>query len=354
MDAAQGAVDLLQQFFDALGGGKTVLLGITTLLAQAFNQNIARSINDTLANRELMQTRQRNIEGVNDTLDRVGIDRTSGIGQYISNTADQAKRGAINDAQYDTYMSNVQNWINAQTALTQSEEDLQDTIVALNMAYGKAVNENNAIFKDPETGAYNTQLAQDEKLNLDQTQLNKIMKQADFSEAIAGARNYSISLQQLQALQEKYNGSAENSKEMMDRIAYASDQAQIALEQLYNTGVVSDEMFENMKVAIEQTVEALKEDGEITGQTEKQLNDLISAMARFANMAENMDANQLKKMLLGGLDEYKKKESAVAFNQSQRNRAEENANKGKENIDSQQQIKSILDTANAVQQLIFS
>jgi hypothetical protein len=109
MDAAQGAVDLLQQFFDALGGGKTVLLGITSLLTQAFSQNIARSINDTLANRELMQTRQRNIEGVNDTLDRVGIDRNSGIGQYISATAEQAGKGAINDTQYDTYMANVQN-----------------------------------------------------------------------------------------------------------------------------------------------------------------------------------------------------------------------------------------------------
>lgn len=222
------------------------------------------------------------------------------------------------------------------------------------MAYGKAVNENNAIFKDPETGSYNTQFAQDERANLNQNQINKIMKQADFSEAIAGAQNYSISLQQLQALQEKYNGSAENSKQMMNQIAVASDQAQIALEQLYNTGVISDEMFENMRVAIEQTVEALKDDGEITEQTEKQLNDLIAAMARFSNMAENTDANQLKKMLLGGVDEFRKKENAVAFNQTQVNRAETDANESKANIDSQQNIKDILDVLNAVQQLTFA
>jgi hypothetical protein len=109
MDAAQGAVDLLQQFFDALGGGKTVLLGITTLLAQAFNQNIARSINDTIANYNLGKIREQNISSVNDTLDRVGIDRTQGVGAYISKTADQAKLGALNDAQYDAYMNNVKD-----------------------------------------------------------------------------------------------------------------------------------------------------------------------------------------------------------------------------------------------------
>lgn len=108
MDAAQGAVDLLQQFFDALGGGKTVLLGITSLLTQAFSQNIARSINDMVANRNLGKIREQNIATVGDTLDRAGIDRNSGIGQYIDNTANQAKLGALSDAQYDTYMNNVQ------------------------------------------------------------------------------------------------------------------------------------------------------------------------------------------------------------------------------------------------------
>lgn len=108
MDAAQGAVDLLQQFFDALGGGKTVLLGITALLTQAFSQNIARSINDMVANRDLGKIREQNIATVGDTLDRAGIDRNSGIGQYIDNTANQAKLGALSDAQYDTYMNNVQ------------------------------------------------------------------------------------------------------------------------------------------------------------------------------------------------------------------------------------------------------
>lgn len=352
MDAAQGAVDLLQQFFDALGGGKTVLLGITSLLTQAFSQNIARSINDTLANRELMQTRQRNIEGVNDTLDRVGIDRNSGIGQYISTTAEQASKGAINDAQYDAYMANVQNWINAQTALTQSEEELQDTINALNMAYGKAVGENNAVFKD-ENGL-NTQFANDERLNLNQDQINKIMSQADFSEAIAGARNFSNELQQVQSIQEKYNSSAENAKQQLEQLYVASDRADTALEQLYNTGVIGDDMFNDMKTAIAKVVVDLEESGQATDQTEQELNELIATMGRFVKMAENMDANQLKKTLLNGAEEVQKKQTTRDFNQTQVDRADENAQESQQNISNQQNIKEILDTFNAVQQLTFA
>ena len=352
MDAAQGAVDLLQQFFDALGGGKTVLLGITSLLTQVFSQNMARSVNDVLANKQLMQTRQRNIEGVNDTLDRVGIDRNSGIGRYISNTAEQAKQGAINDAQYDTYMSNVQNWINAQTALTQSEEELQDTINALNMAYGKAVGENNAVFKD-ENGL-NTTYANEERLNLSQDQVNKIMSQSDFSEAIAGAHNYSKALQDIQRFQQQYNSETANSKEQLQQLDLAIDQASIALNQLYNTGVVSDEMFDNMEAAVQKVRVELEQSGKATDQTEKELNELISVIARFSKTAEGMDANQLKKMLLGGADEVQRKQATRDFNQTQVNRAETDANEGEANINSQQQVKEILDTLNAVQQLTFA
>ena len=352
MDAAQGAVDLLQQFFDALGGGKTVLLGITSLLTQAFSQNIARSINDTLANRELMRTRQRNIEGVNDTLDRVGIDRNSGIGQYISTTAEQAGKGAINDAQYDAYMANVQNWIDAQTALTQSEEELQDTINALNMAYGKAVGENNAVFKD-ENGL-NTQFANDERLNLNQDQINKIMSQADFSEAIVGARNFSNELQQVQSIQEKYNSSAENATQQLEQLYIASDRADTALEQLYNTGVIGDDMFNDMKSAIAKVVVDLEESGQATDQTEQELNELIATMGRFVKMAENMDTNQLKKTLLNGAEEVQKKQTTRDFNQTQVDRADENAQESQQNISNQQNIKEILDTFNAVQQLTFA
>ena len=90
MDAAQGAIDLLQQFFDALGGGKTVLLGISSLLSQVFNQNIARSINDAISNQQVAQTRKSNIQNVEGALFDAGINDTE-IGQYIQAGADRVQ-----------------------------------------------------------------------------------------------------------------------------------------------------------------------------------------------------------------------------------------------------------------------
>jgi hypothetical protein len=220
------------------------------------------------------------------------------------------------------------------------------------MAYGKAVGENNAVFKD-ENGL-NTQFANDERLNLNQDQINKIMSQADFSEAIAGARNFSNELQQVQSIQEKYNSSSENAKQQLEQLYMASDRADAALEQLYNTGVISDDMFNDMKTAIAKVVVDLEESGQATDQTEQELNELIATMGRFVKMAENMDANQLKKTLLNGTEEVQKKQTTRDFNQTQVDRADENAQESQQNISNQQNIKEILDTFNAVQQLTFA
>ena len=220
------------------------------------------------------------------------------------------------------------------------------------MAYGKAVGENNAVFKD-ENGL-NTQFANDERLNLNQSQINKIMSQTDFSDAIAGARSFSNELQQVQAIQEKFNSASANSSQQLQQLYLASDRADAALEQLYNTGVISDDMFNDMKTAIAKVVVDLEDSGQATDQTEQELNELIATMGRFVKTAEGMDANQLKKMLLGGAEEVQKKQTTRDFNQTQVDRAQANANDSEANIDNQQQIKQIIDTVGVLGQLAFA
>ena len=72
MDAAQGAVDLLQQFFDALGGGKTVLLGISSLLMQVFSKNMAQEINNAATNRAVQQQKLENLQNSQAALTTLG------------------------------------------------------------------------------------------------------------------------------------------------------------------------------------------------------------------------------------------------------------------------------------------
>ena len=73
MDAAQGAVDLLQQFFDALGGGKTVLLAISSLLMQVFSKSMAQEINNAATNRAVQQQKIANLEHSEAALSTAGL-----------------------------------------------------------------------------------------------------------------------------------------------------------------------------------------------------------------------------------------------------------------------------------------
>ena len=352
MDAAQGAVDLLQQFFDALGGGKTVLLGITSLLTQAFSQNIARGINDTIANRNLGQVRKQNIDTVSDTLDRVGIDRTQGVGAYIDATAQQAKLRALSDAQYDTYMNNVQQWANAQTALTQAQEELTDTINVVNMAYGKTTGNKNAIFNDE--GVLNTQLANEERANLSDRQLNRLMQDTDFSDVAEKAKEFSQSLQNVENQMKKVDADSEDYDQQMTNLAQAIDLAGDKLAEFNALNVASDDMVESILGDLTSLETKIRAGGEASEEAEKEIAELISMIGRLGKSAKDMNPQAFKQAMLGAGDLVDKKKNNVDFAQTQTNRAEENALDSQKNIDSQQQIKGILDTLNAVQQLTFA
>ena len=197
MDAAQGAIDLLQQFFDALGGGKTVLLGITSLLTQAFSQNIARIINDIILNINLGQIRKQNIDTVSDTLDRAGINRSQGIGAYIDATAQQAKLGALSDAQYDAYMNNVQQWADASTALAQSEEELTNSVNAVNLVFGKVAGETEAAVLSKD--GLNTFSAAENRASLSNKEIMQRIQGTDFSDVAGQAKVVTIDLKAVQS-----------------------------------------------------------------------------------------------------------------------------------------------------------
>lgn len=341
MDAAQGAIDLLQKFFDALGGGKTVLLGITSLLGQAFNQNMARSINDALANRQLMQIRQRNIEGVNDTLDRVGIDRNSDIGQYISNTAEQARQGAINDAQYDTYMSNVQNLIDAQTALTKSEESLTDNINLTNAVFRKIAGVSQAVTRD-ENGL-NALPARQVSLNDENVQSN--LRSADFSEEAENARQVALALREVQNEIQK---TKINDEELGTAIQLVGDR-------FADLGYAFDvDRAEQIQFRLEAIRKEIDDSGEVSVDARKEIQGYVTELEHLNENLMDLDSNSARKVIADAGRSAEKAETDIAFNQTQVNRAETNANEGKANIDSQQQVKKILDTLNAVQQLTFA
>ena len=239
----------------------------------------------------------------------------------------------------------------ASTALAESEEQLEATIDAVNLVYGKTLDTKDAVFRDPELGL-NTQLGMDAKAGLDLKQVDKLSRQTDFKEAIAAAKSYSAALQEVEMAYAKFNSENDKTDENLLQLGHSIDYAKDQLQEMFEQGIIGTDRFNLMANALED----LKENaGTIsTDEAEKEINQLVNAVVRFAQTAENIDPTLLKKILLGGLDEAQKAANNVDFNQAQANRAEKNALDRQKSINDQQQIKGILDTVNAVQQLTFS
>ena len=92
MDAAQGAIDLLQKFFDALGGGQTVLFGLGSLLMQIFSKNIAQQINNASTNLKVQNQKRENLQNAGAALTNLGV--------VNPNPQDQNSQNIINFARY--------------------------------------------------------------------------------------------------------------------------------------------------------------------------------------------------------------------------------------------------------------
>lgn len=343
MDAAQGAVDLLQQFFDALGGGKTVLLSITSLLTQAFSQNIARSINDTIANRNLGQVRQQNIDTVSDTLDRVGIDRTQGVGAYIDATAQQAKLGALSDAQYDDYMNNVRQWADASTALVQSEEELTDTINTVNLVFGKVVGETEAAVLSKD--GLNTFSATENRASLSNKEIMQRIQGTDFSDVASQAQVVSLALKEVQS---QFDTTTKDSEELGHSIDWVQDQLHTLSTEMNGYSSTSAD---NMIQALQQMRIELDENGKLSETSAKQLQRYIREMQQLSVIAANMDETSARRVMADAGDSAQKIKGNVDFNRTQEERAGRNARNRQKGIDDQQRIKGVLDTVSAVQQL---
>lgn len=220
------------------------------------------------------------------------------------------------------------------------------------MAYGRATGNKNAIFSDE--GVLNTQLANDERANLSERQLNRLMQDTDFSDVAEKAKEFSQSLQNVERLMKEVNADSGEYDEQMHNLAHAIDLAGDKLAEFDALNVASDDMIESILGDLSSLETKIRAGGEASDEAEKQIAELISMIGRLGKSAKDMNPQAFRQAMLGAGDLVDKKKGNVDFVQTQRNRAEENALDAQKNIDSQQQIKGILDTLNAVQQLTFA
>jgi hypothetical protein len=205
MDAAQGAVDLLQQFFDALGGGKTVLLGISSLLMQVFSKNMAQEINNAATNRAVQQQKLENLQNSQAALTTLGAanpNPNDANSQNILNFAQymQANAKNFNAEQMDQANSILQELVQNSNAATMAADKLKESLSVIGTGITATTGESIlAPFLDSE-GAVNATLLSEALQNMSQSEVAEMFShiQEDIKPARESLLEFNKALQNYQ------------------------------------------------------------------------------------------------------------------------------------------------------------
>ena len=217
MDAAQGAIDLLQQFFDALGGGKTVLLGISSLLMQVFSKNMAQEINNAATNRAVQQQKLENLQNSQAALTTLGAanpNPNDANSQNILNFAQymQANAKNFNAEQMNQANSILQELVQNSNAATMAADKLKDSLSVIGTGITATTGESIlAPFLDSE-GAVNATLLSEALQNMSQSEVADMFShiQEDIKPAREGLLEFNKALQDYQQELRKTNSTDDN------------------------------------------------------------------------------------------------------------------------------------------------
>ena len=340
MDAAQGAVDLLQKFFDVLGGGQTILFGLGSLLMQVFSKNIAQQINNASTNLKVQNQKRENLQNAGAALTNLGV--------INPNPQDQNSQNIIDFAQYMN--NNAQNWnteqINQASAIM---EELVQNSNAATLAAGKLKDNLSTI------GTAITALSGDNTLPpfLDEegavnaSELMKILQEMnnieikDFFSKIedkiapvkkdlldfnAAIQNYQKELNNTNATSESFNNAVDQMRAALDRL-----DGQLDTDTYSEYRKKVDDISQVTKTAKDDTAKLARETAELATQLEKVTEKDLKNLDYLDQQAFNV-----------------KNPQSAATDSDKTRRAFQ------EGMDSQAQVQNILNTLNAVQQLTFA
>lgn len=340
MDAAQGAVDLLQQFFDALGGGKTVLLGISSLLMQIFGKNMAQEINNAATNRAVQQQKLENLQNSQAALTTLGAANPNPNdvnSQNILNFAQymQANAKNFNAEQMNQANSILQELVQNSNAATMAADKLKDSLSVIGTGITATTGESIlAPFLDSE-GAVNATLLSEALQGMSQTEIADMF--SHIQDDIKPARE---SLLEFNKALQDYQQELRNADSTDNTWNQSLDNLKATLLNLKD--YIDPSTYERYEQAVNDIAEVTKNAGDKTAET-------TAEVAKLADGLEKVAAKDLT-----NLDQLNKN----AFQAKNTQMAAKDSNKVagafKEGMGSQAQIQEILNTLNAVQQLTFA
>lgn len=346
MDAAQGAIDLLQQFFDALGGGKTVLLGISSLLMQIFSKNIAQEINNTATNAAVQHQRQINLENKQAALFNMGManpELDNGMSNYIIDFAKQVNNMDLNKEQAEQANQIIVELVQNANAASQASDELTSKISGIGTALISTLGKDSKILAPLlEDGIINDTLLRDFLDNASDKQLQELFEgsRQAISKAKDELKNFSQALQQFQQETEEGNQTSDELKNSIERLQDAFSYIKDILDP--STYRQYDEELRNIIETLESSDDA---------------SDDISVLTnRIAKLYEELD--KLKAINVQKIQQSSSDLEQSNFRQINTQEAFEGTRQiGNAFLDSANKtidIKNIIDATNAIQQLTFA
>lgn len=340
MDAAQGAVDLLQQFFDALGGGKTVLLGISSLLMQVFSKNMAQEINNAATNRAVQQQKLENLQNSQAALTTLGAanpNPNDANSQNILNFAQymQANAKNFNAEQMNQANSILQELVQNSNAATMATDKLKESLSIIGTGITATTGEGIlAPFLDSE-GAVNATLLSEALQNMSQSEVADMFShiQEDIKDAREGLLEFNKALQDYQQELRKTDSTDDSWNQSLNNLKATL---------LNLKDYIDPATYERYEQAVNEISQVTENAGDKTAET-------TAEVAKLADGLEKVAAKDLTNLDQLNKDAFQAKNTQMAAEDSNKV-----AGAFQEGMGSQAHIQEILNTFNAVQQLTFA
>ena len=344
MDAAQGAVDLLQQFFDALGGGTNILLGAVTVLTRIFSNNLAKEINNAATNQAVQRQKIENLQNSDAALTNLGIinpnymdDKNSqkilDFARYIN---EQALNGNFNAEQMNQANEILENLVQNGNAATAAAEELKVGLEQVGTGITSVLGESG--FEDfiDEFGAINQSLLNDF--------LNKQGPNA--YQKLFGELKENLRLAEADLT--KFNKALQNYQQTLDQYGFESEEVADSTRELK---VAFDELQNSLNgETLDRYGQAL---GEIENGSEEASEEIIKLTSDSARLIEHIHElrNRDFKPVRDNLSQqsFGYRNAQMAFDDD-----EKVAQAFKKGMTKQADVKNIIDALNAVQSLTFA
>ena len=139
IDGLTTAVDLMNQLVDAIGGGKSALIGFGAVAGKVFSTSIGRGINNFISNKQAEKTAKQNAKNAPELLKNLGIDTSQVQNQDILNFVQTGlkRQPKMSEEQANTFNDQKDQLIAARNEQIAAETALQEAIIKTNTAYGE-------------------------------------------------------------------------------------------------------------------------------------------------------------------------------------------------------------------------